>query len=154
MGAKTIPDLLKEQARSLFLSGASTYTVSQSLGISWSTARRLSIGYQPILCSCGKQINHRGKCKHSLEYKGSSSESNNQTAFQLSTNNFTAVISDGSTGKCVEVACPFPAIYDSKCRRHAIESSMAYSFSSSTLGPADLFFLPDRNRVSRRPGCK
>ena len=154
MARRIISSKTLEQAKMLFIEGHTTTTVSRSLGISWTFARNLASKYQPVQCRCGKKINHRGICLTSLEAKPSDSLEKT-TAFNLVTTNFTAVVPDGSSGKCIgDLACPFPAVNNFRCRQHAIDSRLSFSFLSSTLVPLDSFLYPERHRTSRRSACK
>lgn len=138
-------------AKVLFIEGATTTTVSRSLGISWTSAKNLAVRFQPErrrLCSCGKRINHRGRCLPRLESKV------DERKIDSTFTSFPVIISDGSVGKCIEAACPYPAVANYKCRQHALDSFLPFSFLSSTLKPGHLFSFPEKNRVPRRSGCK
>ena len=140
------------EAKVLFIGGANTSSVAKTLGISWQSAKNLVIRFKPLICKCGKKISHKGRCIPSFEIV---SETLRPGSFGLSESNFTSIIPDGSIGRCLgDLACPYPVVENCRCRQHAIDSRLSFSFLSSTLEPEHIFSFPQRNRTPRRSGCK
>lgn len=130
--------------------GATVSQISRETKIPWATVRRiLNDVFVSSSCTCGRRFGHKGICptrSKDINYRMKSEVV--ATAVKIDEEHHSP-----STGKCVEVACPYPVKKKGYCGKHYEEFCKGYSLLSSTLAPSILFRFPERHRSPKRHGC-